>query len=125
MIIHCNEDSMTANKNTVSLVGVVGTDPELRQFGNGTRCSKFRLAVTSKYNNSKGELVSVTEWHTILAWGEQAEQVMKELHKGMNIFMAGRLSTRQYTNRQGSTQWTTEVVLLTFQISGSTLANAA
>ncbi len=109
-----------ASVNKVILVGNLGSDPEIRHTSGGQAVANFNLATneqwTSKKTNERGER---TEWHRIVAWGRLAEICSEYLHKGRQVYIEGRLQTRQWEDREGNKRYTTEVVAQVMQMLGS------
>jgi single-strand DNA-binding protein len=96
--------------NKVILVGHLGADPELRHTQTGTPVASFRVATTERYNDRSGERQERTEWHRIVAWAKLAEICNNYLRKGKQVYIEGRIQTRQWEDQSGSTRYTTEVV---------------
>jgi len=99
-----------ASVNKVILIGNLGADPELRKAKSGSVCT-LSLATTDtwfdKASNSKKER---TEWHRVVVWGKQGENVAKYLRKGSSAYVEGRLQTRDWQDKDGNKRWTTEIV---------------
>ena len=104
--------------NKVILIGNVGRDPELRYTASGTAVANFRVATTSRYKDRDGNQQERTEWHTIVAWQRLAEIVNQYAPKGKQLYIEGRLQTRQWEDRDGNTRYTTEVVANIIQLLG-------
>ncbi len=111
--------------NKVMLIGNVGVDPTVRYLESGAqgpvagaKVATIRLATTERYRDRGGELRENTEWHTVVAWRNSADYVEKFVHKGSQIFVEGRLRTRQWTDQSGAARYSTEVVADTLQILG-------
>ena len=100
---------MAQGVNKVILVGNLGRDPELRYTQSGTAVANFTLATNYRARSSDGEWEDRTEWHRIVAWGKLAEIVGQHLSKGRQVYVDGRLQTRQWEDRDGNTRYTTEV----------------
>ncbi len=98
-------------RNTVSLIGHLGKDPEITNFDNGSKKAVFSLATSDSYKNKNGEKVENTQWHRIVAWGPQAKIVEKYLKKGKEICLEGQLTYNQWENKDGIKQYSTEIVL--------------
>ena len=98
-----------AHLNQVHLIGTVGNDPEVRAIQGGAKVSSFRLATTERYKDRDGNRQEQTEWHNITVWNNRADFVEKYIHKGSNLFIEGKLRTRQWTDQQGNKRYTTEV----------------
>jgi len=105
--------------NKVILIGNLGADPEVRFTGSGTAVANFNIATTERYNNREGEKQERTEWHRIVMFGRQAEIAKEYLHKGRQVYIEGRLQTRQWEDQQGQKRYTTEVVCNNMQMIGS------
>jgi single-strand DNA-binding protein len=110
---------MARGVNKVILIGRLGQDPELRYTGNGTAVCNMRLATDDSYNDSDGNLVERTEWHRVVAWSRLAEICNEYLEKGSQVYVEGRLQTRQWEDRDGNTRYTTEVVARNVQFLDS------
>ena len=100
----------TRSVNKVILIGHLGADPEVRYTQGGTAVANIRLATNESYNDrTSGERVERTEWHRVVAWGKLAEIVEQYLRKGRQIYVEGRLQTRQWTDKDNNTRYTTEI----------------
>jgi len=104
--------------NKVILVGNVGKDPETRYLEGGTAVSKFSLATSEVYKNKNGEKITNTEWHNIVLWRGLAEVAEKYIKKGAQLYIEGRIKTRSYTDKEGNTRYTTEIVGDNMQMLG-------
>ena len=96
--------------NKVILVGNLGADPQIRYTPQGTAVANFSLATTERFNNKNGERESRTEWHRIIAWGRLAEICNEYLKKGKQVYIEGRIQTRQWDDKDGNKRTTTEIV---------------
>ncbi len=76
---------MKSIRNSVQLIGNVGTEPEVIVLNNGKKLAKIRLATTERYRNSEGKMMKETQWHTIVAWGNLATIIERYLNKGREI----------------------------------------
>jgi single-strand DNA-binding protein len=100
----------TRSVNKVILIGHLGADPEVRYTQSGTAVANIRLATNESYNDrTSGERVERTEWHRVVAWGKLAEIVEQYLRKGRQIYVEGRLQTRQWQDKENNTRYTTEI----------------
>ena len=100
----------TRSVNKVTLIGHLGADPEVRYTQGGTAVANIRLATNESYNDrTSGERVERTEWHRVVAWGKLAEIVEQYLRKGRQVYIEGRLQTRQWTDKDNNTRYTTEI----------------
>lgn len=96
--------------NKVILVGNVGADPEVRTLDNGIKCARIRLATTERvYNKEKNETRDVTEWHSITLWRGLADVVDRYVRKGSQLYIEGKLRTREY-EKNGVKCYATEIV---------------
>ena len=98
-----------ASVNEVRLLGHLGKDPELRYTQNQTAVCNFSLATSEYRKDQVGNKNEFTEWHRVIAWGNQAENCSKFLKKGSKAYIAGRLQTRTWED-QGQKRWSTEIV---------------
>lgn len=100
-----------AGVNKAIVVGHLGRDPELRYTQSGTPVTNFSVATTESWNKKDGSgREESTEWHRIVAWGRTAELCSQYLSKGRLVYIEGRLQTREWENRDGIKQRTTEIV---------------
>ena len=98
-----------ASVNKVILVGNLGRDPELRYTASGQAVANFTMATTSTWTNRNGEREQRTEWHRIVAWARLAEICGEHLTKGKQVYVEGRLQTREWEDREGNKRRTTEI----------------
>jgi single-strand DNA-binding protein len=95
--------------NKVILVGNLGRDAELRVTPGGAAVATLNLATTEVWNDRQGQRQEKTEWHRIVLWGKQAESLQEYLVKGKQIYVEGRLQTRQWDDKDGNKRYTTEI----------------
>ena len=95
--------------NKVILVGNLGRDAELRYTPGGAAVATLNLATTEVWNDKAGQKQEKTEWHRIVLWGKQAESLQEYLTKGKQIYVEGRLQTRQWDDKDGNKRYTTEI----------------
>jgi single-strand DNA-binding protein len=100
---------MNALRNKVQLIGNLGQDPEIVNLDNGGKLAKFSVATNEIYKNSKGEKVTDTQWHNVVAWGKTAEIVENYLTKGNEVAVEGKLVHRSYENKEGEKRYITEI----------------
>ena len=98
-------------KNSVLLIGNLGKDPEMKKLQNGSSVTNFSLATNETYNNSKGEKTTTTQWHNCVAWGKTAEIINKWLKKGEKIAAQGKITYRNYEDKNGQVRYLTEIVV--------------
>jgi len=101
---------MSTLRNTVQLIGHVGNEPEIVNLESGKKLAKFSVATNESYKNSKGEKITDTQWHNIVAWGKTAEIVENYVPKGKEIGIEGKLTNRSYEDKDGIKRYITEVV---------------
>jgi single-strand DNA-binding protein len=97
-------------RNRVQLIGHLGMDPEIKNLEQGKKLARFSLATNEIYTNSKGEKITDTEWHYVVAWNKTAELVEQYLVKGKEVAVEGKLSTRSWEDEQGNKKYATEIV---------------
>ncbi|MCB0700254.1 MAG: single-stranded DNA-binding protein, partial [Chitinophagaceae bacterium] len=85
--------------NKVTLIGNLGKDPDLQYLEGNIAVAKFPLATTETFKDKNGNLVSQTEWHTVVLWRGFAELAQKYLHKGSLVYIEGRLRTRSWEDK--------------------------
>ena len=93
--------------NKVILVGNLGRDAELRYTPGGAAVATLNLATTEVWNDKQGQRQEKTEWHRCVLWGKQAESLQEYLVKGKQIYVEGRLQTRQWDDKDGNKRYTT------------------
>ena len=96
--------------NKVILVGNLGRDAELRYTPGGAAVLNFSMATTETWKDkATNEKKEQTEWHKVVYWGRPAEAIKDFLVKGKQIYLEGRLQTRQWQDKEGQKRYTTEV----------------
>lgn len=115
-----------AGVNKVILLGNLGKDPEVRYLEGGTAVANFTLATSETYKDrTSGERKSITEWHNVVVWRGLAEIAEKYLKKGSQIYIEGKLRSRQWQDKDGNNRYTTEIVADTMQMVGKRDDNAS
>ncbi len=109
---------MNALKNKVQLIGNLGNDPEIKTMENGRKMARFSIATNEGYKNSKDEWVDNTQWHNLTAWGPVAENIEKNLFKGTEVFIDGKLVNGHYLDKEGNKKYFTEVQVNDFLLVG-------
>jgi single-strand DNA-binding protein len=99
-----------ANLNKMTVIGRVGTDPEMRYIANGNPVTSFRMAVNHRYNSQDGERQEETEWFTVTAWMRLAETVNQYLSKGQLAYVEGRLHSNTYQGNDGQPRFGNEII---------------
>src|SRR5213594_1545957 len=95
--------------NKVILVGNLGRDAELRYTPGGAAVATLNMATTEVWNDKAGQRQEKTEWHRVVLWGKSAESLTEYLTKGKQIYVEGRLQTRQWDDKDGNKRYTTEI----------------
>jgi len=96
--------------NKAIIIGRLGKDPELRYTTGGTPVASFSLATDEQWTDKSGEKQKKTEWHNIVAWSKLAEICGQYLVKGKQVYIEGRIQTREWTDKDGNKRRTTEIV---------------
>jgi single-strand DNA-binding protein len=102
---------MKTLRNSVQLIGNLGMDPEVKETTNGRKLAKLSLATTETYRNKQGEKVSDTQWHNLIIWGGLADIAQKFLKKGKQIAVEGKLTNRNYDDKEGKHRYITEIIV--------------
>jgi single-strand DNA-binding protein len=105
--------------NKVIIVGRLGADPELKTVSNNQSVARLNIATSEAWNNKEGQKQERTEWHRVVVWGKQAENCAKHLSKGRQVYVEGKLQTRQWEDPQGNKKYSTEIVANTVQFLGA------
>jgi single-strand DNA-binding protein len=95
--------------NKVILVGNLGRDAEMRFTSGGTPVATVSMATTERFTDREGQKKEDTQWHRIVIWGKTAESLHEYLTKGKQIYVEGKLQTREWQDKEGKTNKTTEV----------------
>ena len=95
--------------NKVLLIGNLGKDPEVRYTQGGQTVATFSLATHENWTDQQGNRQERVEWHSIIAWGKLAELTQRFLTKGRQIYLEGRIHTREWTDQTGAKRRTTEI----------------
>ena len=107
-------------RNKVTLIGFLGMDPELHILEGNRKLAKVSIAINESYKNAKGEKVTETQWHNLVAWGKTAEFMSKYLQKGSEVVVEGKLVNRNYyTNKAGVKSYITEIEVRDLLIVGN------
>ena len=98
------------NVNKVTVMGVLGRDPETKNFPNGGSMTTFSVATTEFWKDkATGERKSATEWHRIATSNRLAEIASKYLKKGGKVYIEGSLRTRKWKDQNGVDREATEI----------------
>lgn len=104
--------------NKVTLIGYVGSDPELRYTTDGTPVSQFNLATSKSWKDKNGTKHDSTSWHKIVAWRKLAEIIGEYIRKGSLLYVEGELVIREYEDRDGNKRKTHEIVINDMKMLG-------
>lgn len=117
--INLNLEAMNALRNKVQLIGNAGKDPEIKTFEGGRKLATISIATSESYTNDKGEKITETQWHNLVAWGKTAEIIEKYVVKGNQFAVEGKLTHRSYDDKNGEKRYVTEVVVSDVLLLGS------
>jgi single-strand DNA-binding protein len=110
---------MNALRNKVQLIGHMGSKIELKTLESGKVVGRVSLATNEVYRNQKGEKITDTTWHNLVIWGKNAELLDKYTDKGSEIAIEGKISNRDYTDKDGVKRYITEIVVNEILLMGS------
>lgn len=106
--------------NKVLMIGNLGANPEVRTLPSGQKVANFSLATTERFTNRNGAKQERTDWHRIVAFGRLADTYERLLSKGRQVYIEGRLTTRQYEAKDGSgKRYRTEIVARQIRLLGN------
>ncbi len=106
--------------NKVIVIGNLGANPEIRALPSGQNVANFSLATTERFTDRNGAKQERTDWHRIVAFGRLADTCERFLSKGCQVYIEGRLSTRQYEAKDGSgKRYRTEIVARQLRLLGN------
>ena len=100
--------------NRCEFIGNLGADPEIRSLQNGDKVANLRLACTERWKSNDGEQRERTEWITVVVWGALSGVAERYLRKGSKVYVAGKWTTRKWTDQSGQDRYSTECVLQGF-----------
>lgn len=96
--------------NKVTLIGNLGSDPEIKHLESGAMVARLSVATNENYKDKDGNWQKQTEWHNVIAWRELAERADKMLKKGHLVFVEGKISYRKYQDKDGVEKYITDIV---------------
>ena len=102
---------MKSLRNSVHLIGNLGNDPEVKETSNGKKMVKLSLATSETRRDQNGEKIMETQWHNLIIWGKLADVAGKYLKKGRQIAVEGKLTNRQYDDKEGNRRFFTQIVV--------------
>lgn len=104
--------------NKVLLIGNVGKDPEVRHLESGASVATITLATSERFKDKTGNLQESTEWHTVIAWRQLADLAANYIRKGSQIYVEGRIRTRNWDDQNGIKHYVTEIQADSIQLLG-------
>lgn len=110
---------MANGLNKAILIGNLGRDPEVRYTPSGVAVANFSIATSESWTSKEGEKETRTEWHRIVAFGKLGEICGEYLSKGKQVYIEGRIQTRDWEDQNGVKRYTTEIVASQMIMLGS------
>jgi len=110
------------NLNKVIIIGRIVNDLEPKKTTNSSVIS-FSVATNKYFINKAGEKVKKTEYHRVVGFGRIAELIAQYSHKGDEILIEGELSTNKYSDKNGITKYSTEIIINNFQFGSKKVGN--
>ncbi|NMC39546.1 MAG: single-stranded DNA-binding protein [Bacteroidales bacterium] len=112
---------MSNSINQVTLIGVVGKDPEVNHYPNGTVIAKFPLATSESYKDKNtGEQTEKTTWHNLQCWGGFAEKIEREVRKGTRLWIDGKNANDSWEDENKVKHYKSYVQINRFEILAKT-----
>lgn len=102
---------MSSLRNSVQLIGRLGNDPEINTFGENKVKARFSIATNDFYTDKNGERKEDTQWHNVVAWGNNAKIAEKFLKKGQEVGILGKLTHSDWTDKDNQKHYMTEVLV--------------
>jgi single-strand DNA-binding protein len=115
----CKSSGVSKMINQAMIIGNLGSDPKASAIPNGSIVVNFNVATSEKFKDKNGQQQEQTEWHRIVAFGRLAEICEQYLKKGSQVYIEGRLQTRQWEDKNGNKQYTTEIVAKEMKMLGT------
>jgi single-strand DNA-binding protein len=110
---------MNTLRNKVQLIGNLGNNPEVKALESGRKLAKFSLATSETYKTKAGDKVKETQWYNLVVFGKIASVAEKYLKKGSRVAIEGKLTNRNYTDKNGVIRFVTEVQVNELLMLGS------
>src|SRR5713226_798120 len=110
---------MSGSVNKVILIGRLGKDPEVKYTPSGAPVAKFSLATDEVFKDRNGEMQKHTEWHNIVAWNKLAEICGEYLTKGKQVYIEGRIRSRQWEDQDKNKRTAYEIIAFQMTMLGS------
>src|SRR5699024_5657228 len=109
---------MSTLRNRVQLIGNLGNDPEIINLESDKKLAKFYLATNESYVNKKGDKITNTKWHNIVARGIIANIIENYLNKRKEVIVVGKLTYNQYETEKGKKKYFTQIQVSELQMIG-------
>lgn len=107
---------MAGSVNRVTILGTLGRDPEVKSFQTGDRIAELSVATSERWTSKDGEKKEKTEWHKVVIRNDSLVKVAENyLSKGSKVYIEGQLQTREWTDKDGSKRYATEIVIGKFK----------
>ena len=106
-------------RNKVQLIGNLGQAPEIISFDSGNKLAKLVMATNETYKNAKGEKITDTQWHNVVAWGKTADIIEKYVKKGQEIAIEGKIVNKSYETKEGEKRYRTEIQISELLLLGA------
>ncbi len=110
---------MSRSLNKVTLIGNVGSDPDIRMTPSGTKVAKFSVATNETFNDRSGQQQERTQWHRLTFFGRLSDIVEQWVKKGDRLYVEGRLEYSQTQTPQGETRYWTDIIVRDMIMLGS------
>jgi single-strand DNA-binding protein len=102
---------MSRSLNKVALIGNVGSEPEVKTTGTGTKIAKLSFATNRKFSDRSGQQQEKTEWHRLTFWERMAELVEQYVKKGDRLYVEGRIEYTETTDDRGNKRYWTDIIV--------------
>ena len=101
--------------NKAVIIGRLGKDPEIKSLSNGNQVANFSVATSESYTAKNGEKVETTEWHNVVVWNPHLIKIVENyITKGALVYIEGKIKTRKWDDKNGTTHYNTEIVIENF-----------
>lgn len=104
--------------NRIFIIGNVGSDPEVRTLQGDTKVAMINIATSERFKDKNGEQQEKTEWHRVVLWRSLAEIAEKYVKKGTQVFIEGKITTREWTTDSGEKRYATDIVARELKLLG-------
>jgi len=109
---------MSSLRNSVQLIGHLGSDPEIKKLDSGAVLATVNIATSESYKNAKGEYVDSTTWHRLVGWDKVATRMEKAMFKGREVAIRGKLVNQSYDDKNGVKRYVTKIRVMDFELLG-------